>query len=219
MIRRISPLNMGLEPEHSVSRNGWEIPLTYLGERKQADLFITDLSHVPKWCVKGPDLDGEQPAGLKMPVEPGAVTMDRSILIVRLLPSEARIMALGDDAPVFNGPIYTDVTDGYATLAVVGPKCFEVLGKLSSVDLEGPESAPAAQAPVEDLTCLIVRIESEDEIPGIIISGARGYGHFLLEAFLDAGKEFRIQPAGLQRSSAWIGRASRRLWGKQDATL
>jgi len=204
MIKRISPLHIGLEPERTISRRGWEIPLSYLGERTRADLFISDLSHVPKWCLRGPDLDNQEPAGLKMPTKPGAVTEGEGILLVRLISSEARIMVIRDSIPSFNEPIYTDITDGYATLAVVGHKCFDVLSKLSSVDMEGPAALPAALAPVEELTCLIIRIEGKDEVPGIIVSGARGYGHFLIEAFMDAGKEYGIQPAGWQRFSAWF---------------
>jgi hypothetical protein len=207
VIRRISPLDIGLEPERTVNRNGWEIPLTYVGERKRADLFISDLSHVPKWCLRGADLDDEKPAGLDMPRKPGAVMMDQGVLLVRLISSEARIMALGEKTPGFSGANYTDITDGYATMAVVGAKCFDVLGKLSAVDLEGPAASRAALAPVEELTCLMVRLQGEGGIPGIIISGARGYGHFLLDAFLDAGKQYGIQPAGLQKFSAWLGGA------------
>jgi len=205
MIERISPLDMGLTPDRTIDRGGWQIPLTYVGERTRGDLFISDLSHVPKWCLQGPNLNDEEPTGLKMPQGPGAVTMDQGILLIRLMASEARIMALSDNVPVFGGTGFTNVTDAYASLAVVGPRCFDVLGKLSGVDLDGPAAPPAALAPVEDVTCLMVRLERQGGTPGIIISGARGYGHFLLDAFLDAGKEYGIQPAGLQRLSGWLG--------------
>lgn len=205
MIERISPLDMGLKPERTINRNGWQVPLTYVGERTRSDLFISDLSHVPKWCLQGPGLDSEEPAGLKMPQGPGAMTMAHGILLVRLLSSEARVMAFNDDMPVLDGTGYTDITDSYASMAVVGPKCFDVLSKLSSVDLEGPAAPPAVLAPVEDVTCLMIRLEGQSGTPGIIIAGARGYGHFLLDAFLDAGKEYGIQPAGRQRFNAWLG--------------
>jgi hypothetical protein len=207
MIERISPLNMGLEPEHVIDRNGWKIPLTYVGERMLSSLFVTDLSHVPKWSLQGSNLDNEEPAGLKMPRKPGSVTMDRGLLLVRLIPSEARIMVFGNETPVFEEAHYTDITDGYASIAVVGPRCFDVLSKLSAVDMEGPTSPRAALAPIEDVTCLVIRLEGKDGTTGLIITVARGYGHFLQDAFLDAGKEYGIQPAGRQRFDTWYGGA------------
>jgi sarcosine oxidase gamma subunit len=203
MIKRISPLDMGLDPERTIDRNGWQIPLAYVGERRRNDIFISDLSHVPKWCMRGPNLDEQAPAGLKMPHEPGGVNTDHGVLLVRLIPSEARLMVLGDDAPVFNDAMYTDVTDGYASIAVVGCQCFEVLNKLSTLDLDGPDAPAAALAPVEEVTCLIVRLVGKAGVPGIIVSGARGYGHFLLDALLDAGRQYGIQPAGWERFSIW----------------
>ncbi len=207
MTRRISPLDMGLKPESTIDRNGWQIPLTYAGERARTGLFISDLSHVPKWCIQGPNLDDEKPAGLKMPQKPGSLTRDQDILLARLTPSEARLLALSDNAPVFNDPFCTDITDAYASMAVVGHQCFEVLSKLSALDLDGPFAPPVALAPVEDLTCLIVRLKGQGGTPGLIISAARGYGHFLLDAFLDAGKEYGIQPTGWQRFNGWFREA------------
>lgn len=207
MTKRISPLDMGLGLERTIDRNGWQIPLAYAGERAQTGLFISDLSHVPKWSVQGPNLDDETPAGLKMPATPGSVTMDQGTLLARLTPSEARILALSDNPPVLNEAFCTDITDAYASMAVVGDRCFEVLGKLSALDLDGPLTAPAALAPVDEVTCLIVRLKGQGGTPGIIITGARGYGHFLLSAFLDAGKEYAIQPAGWQRFGEWFREA------------
>jgi hypothetical protein len=115
---------------------------------------------------------------------------------------------LGEQTPIFEETGFTDVTDAYAAIALVGTRCFDVLAKLSSIDLEGQFSPRAALAPVEDVTCLLVRIEGTGGVPGIILAGARGYGHFFLDALLDAGREYSIQAAGWERFSQWIGGAS-----------
>jgi glycine cleavage system aminomethyltransferase T len=208
MLKRVSPVDMGLKAERVLVRNGWEIPLAYAAERSKSALFAADLSHVPKWTLQGPDLDAMHPAGLSMPAKPGMIALERGLLLVRCIPGESRIMALGDELPSFEETGFTDVTDAYAAVAIVGTRCFDVLAKLSPVDLEGPFSPKAAQAPVEDLTCLLVHIEGTGGVPGIILAGARGYGHFFIDALLDAGREYSIQAAGWERFSQWIAGAS-----------
>jgi glycine cleavage system aminomethyltransferase T len=189
-----------------IDRDGWEIPLTYSGEKTDTRHFVTDLSHVPKWVLQGHDLDSLQPAGLAVPAKPREATLERDILLVRLNAWECCIMVLGEDIPSFEDPGYTDFTDGYAAFAIVGPQCLDLLRKLSPVDLEGPDQAPpcGAQAPVEDIRCLIVRLQGKNAVPGLIISGPRGYGHFLLEIFMDAGEEYGITVAGWQRFRDWL---------------
>ncbi len=205
MIKRTSPINMGLEPESVLKRNGWEIPLAYVGERVRNNLFVTDLSHIPKWSLQGENLDEMRPAGVATPPKQGAVAMSGGTLLARLTPSEARIFSFSDELPLFEEFNYTDMTDAYAALAVVGPRCFDVLSKLSAVDLEGAASPQAALAPIEDITCFMVRLEGSNGAPGLILASARGYGHFLLDAVMDAGKEYGIQPSGWRRFSAWLG--------------
>ncbi len=207
MLKRVSPVDMGLIAERVLARNGREISLAYAGERPQSTLFVTDLSHAPKWTLQGPDLDSIRPAGLSMPEKPGMITLERSLLIARLIPTECRIMDLGVQTPVFEEKGFTDVTDAYAAIALVGSRCFDVIAKLSSMDFEGQFSPRAALAPVEDVTCLLVRIEGTGSVPGIILAGARGYGHFFLDALLDAGREYSIQAAGWERFSPWIAGA------------
>jgi|GEM_PF-1458329 hypothetical protein len=207
MLKRVSPVDMSLKAERVLARNGWEISLAYAAERRQSALFLTDLSPAPKWTLQGQGLDAIRPAGLSIPEKPGMITLERSLLIVRLLPAECRIMDLGEQTPVFEETGFTDVADAYAAIALVGTRCFDVLAKLSSIDLEGQFSPRAALAPVEDVTCLLVRVEGTGGVPGIILAGARGYGHFFLDALLDAGREYSIQAAGWERFSQWIAGA------------
>ncbi|MFH1350730.1 MAG: hypothetical protein ABII26_07295 [Pseudomonadota bacterium] len=206
MTKRISPLNMEMQPDQVIVRDSWEIALTYLGEKKYNPHFIADLSHVPKWILQWHDLDSIQPAGLPMPARPREVTLEQGILIIRLTPGECRIMALGHESPECDGPQYTEVTDAFAALAVVGPQCMEILNKLGSVDLDRPGQAVpcAAQAPIAEVPCLITRLHGQENIPGLIVTGVRGYGHFLLKVFLDAGKEFGLSAAGWNRFKTWL---------------
>jgi len=206
MSRKMSPLNLPGKPEEVRTEKGWERALTYSEEKGRRGLFITDLSFLTKLVLHRKDVDQAVPAGLPMPRKPGEVETDRDKIMVRLTPSECLILFLRDETPAPEDPAYTDMTDAYSAFALVGPLCFEVLEKLSPVDLNSPaqKSPCAAQAPVEDLRCVIVRLEGKEAIPGLIILGDRGYGQFLLDVFLDAGKEFGLFPAGWSRFEAWL---------------
>lgn len=205
MLKRESPLKFDLAPERVVERDGWEIPLSYVGEMKRNALFVADLSPVPKWSVQGPELGSLQLCGLSIPERPRAVSVSREGLVARLTPSEARLMVFRDNSFCPTDPRVTDVTDGSAAMAVVGPSCYALLSKLSSVDL-GRDAAPSAvMAPLEDVTCLIVQLRGERGIPGLILTGPRGYGHFLLDAVLNVGREYGIAPAGWERFQTWLG--------------
>jgi sarcosine oxidase gamma subunit len=206
MNRKISPFTMGMVPEEVRRMNGWEEALTYRGEKKHSRLFITDLSHLAKWALHRKDMDVASPLGLQATQRPGQVAEDGDRLMIRLTPVECLIMVLRGEVPVLEGIGYTDMTDAYSAFALVGSSCFEVLNKLSPVDMEALEQVLpcAAQAPVHDLRCVIVRLQGSEAIPGLIILADRGYGQFLVDIFLDAGKEYGISPAGSNRFESWL---------------
>jgi hypothetical protein len=197
---------MGLEPKETLDQNGWRISLTYMGEQTRNSLAICDLSHVPKRALQTHELDSLTVAGISIPTRPGIAVLERGILAIRLTPIEARIMSLDNDATIFSHSHFIQVTDAYASFAVIGENCFDVLSKLSPVDLFGPDPPLlyAAQAPVLEVTCLLVRIQPKHRPPGLIVSCSRGYGEFLLKVFFDAGKSFGIVPAGWQRFIHWL---------------
>ena len=208
MLKRKSPVDMGLEPERVYDSDGWEIPLSYVGEMRRSDCFVTDLSHVPKWTIQGADLDTRKPLGLAMPGKPRLAVLSEGSLLARLSPSEARLLVLGKERPLLDDPFATDVTDGYAALGVVGPKCYALLSKLSGVDLARDPVPSVALAPLDDVTCFIAQLEGQGKTPGLVIACARGYGHFLLDVVLDAGREYGITVAGWARFGAWLGLAA-----------
>lgn len=207
---RTPPFDMGWVPEEVEILNGWNTALTYVGEKRHSRLFLTDLSHLPKWALQSTGLDDAAPLGLPVPSKPGEVRRDGEKVMVRLTPTECLMMVLGGEMPAADDPAMSDMADAYAAFAVVGPSCLDVLKKLSPVDLEAPgQGVPcAAQAPIHDLRCVIVRLEGREAIPGLVILGDRGYGQFLLDIVLDAGKEFGICPAGWRRFEVWLGLSS-----------
>ena len=206
MKKRISVLDMRLEPAEIMVRDGWQVALTYQGEKIHQPLFISDLSHLSKWFLQARELTAMQPKGLIVPTGPGEATLEKGLLMARLTPIQCFLMALGDSIPELKNAHYTDMTDAFASFAIVGPQCLDVLSKLSPLDFAEPNQAIpcAAQGPVENLRCLLIKLHGREDIPGLIISIDRGYGYFLLDAFLDAGKEFGVCIAGWNRFESWL---------------
>jgi hypothetical protein len=206
MTVRTSPLEVPLQPEQTLIRGGYEVALTYLGERNLGYPSVADISHVPKWILQGRHLEAVYPAGIDIPARPQGATLRNGILAGRLTPHECWLMALGDESPSFNEPCFTRVTDGYAAMALMGPQVWEVLNKLSPVDMQAPAQEPLCivQAPVEDVPCLLLKGMGRGEVPGLILCVERGYGPFIMEAILDAGREFGIGAAGWARFREWL---------------
>jgi hypothetical protein len=205
MLSRISPVKPNLKPEKKLDWNGWSVALSYLGELEYNGLFIIDLSHLQKWNVQSHDPDGMQLNGVSIPARPRDVSLENTLMAVRLTPTEAFMMNLEHNAVTFESAEMTDITESLAVFALVGPHCLETLEKVSSVDLSAPgRPAPcAAQAPVEGLTSLLVYLKNGDEVPCLIVAVSRGYGQALYDILVDAGKEYGVSEAGWKRFEKW----------------
>lgn len=93
----------------------------------------------------------------------------------------------------------TDVTGGYASINVAGPKARNVLSKLTNVDLT-TEAFPYMtfqEGEVARIPALLLRIGFVGET-GWEIHVPAEYGEHLWDALMDAGAEFDIQPFGVE---------------------
>ena len=205
MLSRISPVKPDLRPEKKLDWNGWSVALSYLGEFEYNELCITDLSHLQKWNVQSHDLDALALNGVSIPAQPRDVSLENTMMAVRLTPTEAFMMNLENSSLAVESAEITDVTESLAIFALVGPRCLETLEKVSSVDLSSPgRPAPcAAQAPVEGVTSLLVYLKNNEGIPCLIVAVSRGYGQALYEILMDAGKEYGVSAAGWKRFEKW----------------
>ena len=206
MNRRTSPFDMGLTPKEAGRLNGWDVALTYLGEKRQSRLFIADLSHLPKWAFHGTESAHRDLSWPPVPQKPGEVRVEEERMVIRLTPTESLFLLLQGEASAPEAAGFTDMTDGYGALAVVGRRCFDVLRNLSPLDMEAPNRRAlfALQGPVHDLRCVIARLEGKERIPGLIILVERGYSPFILHILLDGGGEYGISPAGWRRFETWL---------------
>lgn len=97
-------------------------------------------------------------------------------------------------------PIYvTEVTSVYAQFMLAGPRCRDILSKLTSLSLS-ESSLPdlsCGQSSVAHVHAIILRQDLEG-IPAYHLLASREYGESVWECILQAGHEFQLSPFGLQ---------------------
>ena len=93
----------------------------------------------------------------------------------------------------------TNVTGDFAAVNIAGPKARQVLQKVTELDVS-PESFRymcCAQGEVAGIPARLLRIGFVGET-GWEIHVPRGYGEYLWETLMEAGKEFDIMPFGVE---------------------
>ncbi len=173
-------------------------------------VVLSDLSWTGKWQAKGQDLDrdlGPSVAGA-VPA-PGRVAGTRTGCLCRITPGEALFLdqdGLPEQRPASgergDGCLHLlERTDGLARMALWGPESRRVLAKLSTLDLR--ESArptgTCAAAPMAGVRVLLVRWD-RGRMPTYQILVSAEYAAYLWDMVLDAGREYGLQPCGLD---AW----------------
>lgn len=196
MIRRRSPVRFKVRPEKMV-KNDWDIILKYKNETKGP--YLIDLSHVSKWDVQGENLSTIKPFGLPMPETQGACIFKNDILIHLVKWNWAIIYQLGEQSGnIPQEKAFTDVTEAYALLALIGNGAFDIMENVTAMDLKDPEkeSPFLMLGPVLHVRSQVVVLKREQNDPAILIACARGYGQSMANALLDAGKSYGISPGG-----------------------
>ncbi len=186
-------------------RNGWEIVLSY-GHENTA-LSIVDLSHVNKWEVYDQNLVGKIVNKLNMPEKPGEVILSNKAIIGLYRPSAAMVWHLDDfieDHELATN--ITNITDGYTLIGLLGDKGPRIMEKLTDLDLESfpGQQVRLIQGPLLGIPSKFVLFSSDGIVSGMLISFDRGSGQSVVDAILDAGKEFNLKPAGQTAFDRWI---------------
>jgi hypothetical protein len=205
LYRRLSPVKFSSLPSKKEMRDGWEVVLEY--EDQGDGPFLIDLSHIPKWDVQDADLTHIRPMDLVIPERPGGCILENGLLINRMNATQATILHLLDVHPAIpQEAAYTDVSDAYAIMAVLGKEVFPLMEKVTPLDLSSPtKKAPfLLQGPVLHVRCQIVVLGEKGDDAAVFIACSRGYGQSMCEAVLDAGLEWGLRPAGENTFRNWL---------------
>jgi aminomethyltransferase len=190
-----------------VEHHGWQVAVSFStpadeAERTRQCVGLADVSWMVKFYLQGPGVNNRPDLGPEaawwllgrlqylVTCDPAAVSAVRERL---------QRWQNGQDASS-PGPVYvTDVTSVYAQLLLAGPRCREVLNKLTSLNLS--ESArpnlTCAQASVAHVRAIVLRKDLPG-IPAFHLLVGREYGESVWESVLHAGHEFHIIPLGLE---------------------
>lgn len=201
-IVRISPVQFDATPIETEERDGWRVVKSY--EKESQGPSLVDLSHIPRWDIQDKAVENLTPVeGISIPSKPGEVVLENGVMINRMNGTQAAIWHLNGETPEqpADMPMVTNITETTLCLALVGPSVFAITEKLTNLDLGNPNLATPrlVQGPFSHVPCQIVVFANEDNQGGILFTCSRGYGHDMVHAILDAGKEFGLTPAGEEK--------------------
>lgn len=195
--KRYSPVIFSTTPARTRFRNGWEVVLEY--EDEGTGPFLVDLSHIGKWDVQGEDLPSLRPAGLAIPTDSEQCLLTGDFLLNLIKWNWMTIWHFSVDMPDFADEYaFTNVTEAYVLLAIIGRDAFSIMEKLSSLDLHSPKRNPPflIMGPVIRIRSQVVVLSREKDRSAVLVACPRGYGQSMAEAMLDAGKEYGLRPSG-----------------------
>jgi hypothetical protein len=204
-IQRVSPVVLKGTPVKTKNIDNWEIVMEYEGEGNGP--YLIDLTHKQRFDLQDSNLAGQKPFQITMPEMPGHSVLDKGILSNRMNNTQASIYNLGAEniaMPEDSG--FTDVTESTLFVALIGENIFSICEKLTSLDFMDPDKkAPFLfQGPFSHVPCQIVTLSKNLENPGLVLTCSRGYGRDMINAVIDAGKEFGLQSAGEEQFNNFI---------------
>jgi glycine cleavage system aminomethyltransferase T len=161
--------------------------------------FLIDLSHIGKWDVEGENLSSLRPAGLAIPKDAEHCVFTERFFLNLIKWNWATIWHFSQDMPDFAGDFaFTNVTEAYALLALLGNEVFCIMEKVTALDLLSPEKKPPflTLGPVLHIPSQVVVLAREGDHASVLVACPRGYGQAMAEALLDAGREWGLRPGG-----------------------
>jgi hypothetical protein len=186
-----------------IEEAGWTLAIRYEDEGDDSAASLIDLSHRPKALAVGPSAEALGP------LDPGRATWDGQVYVCCRKPGERIVFDLtGPLKPTWPNDQYTDMTDAWALLAVLGPQGKEVMHRMMPIDFERPDLKGPFYAITRSHGIWVQLINPKIEQPGFLLASDRSHGQNLVEALFHAGRHLGLKPAGLGRLAGWLNAAS-----------
>lgn len=194
----------------------WRVPDVYTAPRDEAakaraGVGLADMSACGKLSVRGEAVEGvlAKVAG----VERMGVAMAERVRV-----DGARVLAarLADDELLFLVPVaetaavaevlgkaagglgcahVTDLTGGLAVVDLIGPRAFELLARLSPLDLAAVPVLAVVPGELARVHATLIRLDRPPS-PAFRAVVAREYGAFVWDALAEAGRDLDLTPVG-----------------------
>ena len=178
---------------------GWTLVMRYENEGGDSNALLIDLSHRPKALAVGPAAEALGP------IEPGRGVWDGQKFICCRKPGEKTLFDLNGSLES-NWPDvhYTDMTDAWSLLAVIGVKAQDVMRRLIPIDFERPDLKGPFYASTRSHGIWVQLINPKTDPPGFLLSCDRSHGQNLVEALIHLGHHLGLKPGGLRRFTVWL---------------
>jgi len=180
-------------------------------ERRQAEtnVVLSDISHIHKVSIKGKDtLDFINHRLLidKIPKTQMAYECkvpDSYALCCVLAPDEALLLSTSDAPSALKAEDMgtcvhpTDVTSFFAGIYFLGPQSREVVSKLTELDIRPKSFGNLSVQFIEafHVQCILLRLDLNGLL-GYVLFFDRGFGEYLWDRIIYAGKEFSLSLIG-----------------------
>ncbi len=191
---RQSPIIFDRKAAEKKGYFGWEVVLEF--EAEGDGPWLVDLSHLQRWDCQDVELDAVAPFGLSMPAEPGQVILQKDKFIARMNRTQAMVVSFrtGDPIETPTSVEFTDISDAYCMLAVVGPETPRVMEHVSNLDLfkPGKKMPFLTQGPIMHIPAQVVTLD----VDCVLMSFSRGYGQSFADAMLHAATGCDLRPGG-----------------------
>ena len=191
-----------------IEHHGWQVPAYFSKPEDEAarvreSVGLADMSWMLKFDVKGYGLKntlalGEGAFSWVLGPLHALVTCNLSRRR-EVMDRFQELQTAGADLSL-PPPVYvTEVTSVYAQFLLAGPRCRQVLGKLTSLNLSevSLRNLDCGQSRVAHVHAIIVRHDL-DGIPAYQLLVSREYGESVWDSVLHAGREFELALFGLQ---------------------
>lgn len=206
MIPKESPIRQSVDFGVATVENrcGWSITQTYDTDA-EFGIGIVDLSHRPKALLHGPSAE-------QLNLHPGRAQWNGHAWTGRLNHSTAQVFdILGDlesDCHPTAVDYFTDLTDGWALIGLIGPQAESVMRRLVDIDFE----RPTVKGPIFIATRahgVNMRIVNpKGKLAGYLLACERSYGQSLYDYCLDVGRPREGWPIGVTTFEEWTAQLS-----------
>lgn len=204
-MKRRSPVVFPQEAKKTETWDHWTVATEYESEGEGP--WIVDLSHRPRWDIQNNSLSDLKPLDIDVPDTPGRCRLEKGALVNRMNRTQASLWQLaGERLEMPYDAAFTDTTDSTLFLALVGKEVTLIAEKLSALDFLDPSiAAPRLfQGPFAHVPCQIVLVEKSDDASGILLTCSRGYAKDMVAAIMQAGREYKLRPAGQTAFHRWV---------------
>ena len=206
-----------------VDRDGWQVPARYAPPqdevaRLSGSVGLADFSPAAKLNVQGDGVDSLLAEGFeaKERLEVGRMSLVRlaglgpgqTFTTARLAHDELLVLGPPGSAPAIlehmtdrpDGCVhFVDVTSGFASVAITGPRARRLLARATELDLRESRfpDMSCAQGKVVEIECVVLRHDVGDLL-GFELHFSRDYAEYVWDSLFEAGHDLDLVPYGVE---------------------